>query len=93
LEENDCSVGHAAYEQPAAAGEPVRAVAALRLVARGRVGAAVRPAALEFETLFTSPRPFNVLVMAWLNQTTSDAVGDFATPCAFVQFDLPMYQP
>ena len=51
------------------------------------------PLPLAFETLFTSPRPFNVLVMAWLNQTTSDAVGDFATPCAFVQFDLPMYQP
>ena len=36
------------------------------------------PLPLAFETLFTSPRPFNVLVMAWLNQTTSDAVGDFA---------------
>ena len=51
------------------------------------------PLPLAFETLLASPRPFNVLVMAWLNQTTSDAVGDFATPCAFVQFDLPMYQP
>ena len=51
------------------------------------------PLPLAFETLFASPRPFSVLVMAWLNQIMSDAVGVFTTPNAFVQFPLPIHQP